>query len=108
MRDVTLRRAVFGVEKTVIEWIEFDQDAELLVAHVGRRRGIGAGVWGVSRSEPWIGRRRGSMHVAGPGPGDDPCGAGGRRAEGEVPHARGGGCCGAVGTSRHGPYLRLR
>ena len=34
MRDVTLWRAVFGVEKTVIEWIEFDQDAELLVAHV--------------------------------------------------------------------------
>ena len=34
MRDVTLWRAVFGVEKTVIERIEFDQDAELLVAHV--------------------------------------------------------------------------
>ena len=44
MRDVTLWRAVFGVEKTVIEWIEFDQDAELLVAHVGRRSGSGAGV----------------------------------------------------------------
>ena len=29
-----LWRAVFGVEKTVIERIEFDQDAELLVAHV--------------------------------------------------------------------------
>ena len=34
MRDVTLWRAVFGVEKTVIERIEFDQDADLLVAHV--------------------------------------------------------------------------
>ena len=34
MRDVSLWGAVLGVEKAVIERIEFDQDAELLVAHV--------------------------------------------------------------------------
>ncbi len=34
MRDVSLWRALLGVEKTVIEGIEFDEDAELLVARV--------------------------------------------------------------------------
>ena len=34
MRDVSLWGALLGVEKTVIERVEFDQDAELLVAHV--------------------------------------------------------------------------
>jgi len=34
VRDVSLWRALLGVEKTVIERVEFDEDAELLVAHV--------------------------------------------------------------------------
>ncbi|HET7070388.1 MAG TPA: ISL3 family transposase [Nocardioides sp.] len=34
MRDVSLWRGVFGVEKTVIERVEFDADSEVLVAHV--------------------------------------------------------------------------
>ena len=34
MRDVSLWRALLGVESTVIERVEFDEDAELLVAHV--------------------------------------------------------------------------
>ena len=34
MRDVSLWRRLLGVEKTVIERMEFDEDAELLVAHV--------------------------------------------------------------------------
>src|SRR5665811_1662968 len=34
VRDVSLWRALLGVEKTVIELVEFDEDAELLVAHV--------------------------------------------------------------------------
>ena len=34
MRDVSLWRCLLGVEKTVIERIEFDEDAELLVASV--------------------------------------------------------------------------
>lgn len=34
MRDVSLWRALLGIEKTVIERVEFDEDAELLVAYV--------------------------------------------------------------------------
>ena len=34
MRDVSLWRCLLGVEKTVIERVEFDEDVELLVAHV--------------------------------------------------------------------------
>lgn len=42
MRDVSLWRAVLGVEHAVIERVEFDEDAQVLVAHVrptSRRRG---------------------------------------------------------------------
>lgn len=34
MRDASLWRALLGVEKTVIEGLEYDEDAEVLVAHV--------------------------------------------------------------------------
>ena len=34
MRDVSLWRGLLGVEKTVLERVEFDEDAEVLVAHV--------------------------------------------------------------------------
>ncbi|MEO7234827.1 MAG: ISL3 family transposase [Lapillicoccus sp.] len=34
MRDVSLWGALLGVEKTVIEGLEYDEDAELVVAHV--------------------------------------------------------------------------
>ena len=34
MRDVSLWRALLGVEKMVIELVEFDEESELLVAHV--------------------------------------------------------------------------
>ena len=42
MRDVSLWRGVLGVEKTVIERVEYDQDAQTVVAHVrptSRQRG---------------------------------------------------------------------
>lgn len=42
MRDVSLWRSVFGVENTVIERVEFDEDAGVVVAHVrpsARQRG---------------------------------------------------------------------
>ncbi len=42
MRDVSLWRGLLGVEKTVIERVEYDEDAGVLVAHVrpsGRQRG---------------------------------------------------------------------
>ncbi len=37
MQNATLWRALLGVEKTVVEDIEFDEDEQLLVAHVRRR-----------------------------------------------------------------------
>ena len=50
MRDVSLWRGLLGVEQTVIERVEFDEDAEVLVAHVRptkRQRGrcVVCGVW---------------------------------------------------------------
>ena len=39
MRNATLWRALLGVEKTVVEDIEFDEDEQLLVAHVVRGSG---------------------------------------------------------------------
>ena len=38
MQNATLWRALLGVEKTVIEAIEFDEDEQLLVAHVRPRK----------------------------------------------------------------------
>lgn len=62
MRDVSLWRSLLGVEKTVIERVEFDEDAELLVARVRptRRQRDRCGVCG-RRSpgyDPGAGRRR--------------------------------------------------
>ena len=37
VQNATLWRALLGVEKTVVEDIEFDEDEELLVAHVRPR-----------------------------------------------------------------------
>jgi len=34
VRDVSLWGALLGVEKTVIERVEYDEDADLLLAHV--------------------------------------------------------------------------
>jgi transposase len=62
VRDVSLWRALLGVETTVVERVEFDEDADLLVAHVrpaARQRGR-CGVCG-RRSpgyDPGAGRRR--------------------------------------------------
>ena len=46
MRNATLWRALLGIEKAVVEDVEFDEDFEVLVAHVRpRKRGV-AGVIG--------------------------------------------------------------
>lgn len=42
MRDVSLWRNLLGIEKTVLERVVFDEDAQVLVAHVrpiARQRG---------------------------------------------------------------------
>ena len=44
MRNARVWRALLGVEKTVIEGVEFDEADELLVARVRPARGLGAGV----------------------------------------------------------------
>lgn len=59
MRDVSLWRSLLGVEKAVLERVEFDEDAQVLVAHVrpaARQRGR-CGVCG----------RRSPRYDAGPG-----------------------------------------
>jgi len=62
VRDVSLWRALLGVDKTVIERVEFDEDAELLVAHVRptARARSRCGVCGRRRPgyDPGEGRRR--------------------------------------------------
>jgi transposase len=51
-----------GVEKTVIEWVEFDEDAELVVAHVraakGARGRCGRCLRRCARYDAGEGRRR--------------------------------------------------
>ena len=37
MRNATLWRALLGVEKAVVEEVEFDEEKQLLVAHVRPR-----------------------------------------------------------------------
>jgi len=62
VRDVSLWRAVVGVEKTVIERVEFDEDAEVLVVHVRpmKRQRSRCGVCGrrCPGYDPGPGRRR--------------------------------------------------
>jgi len=62
VRDVSLWRGLLGVEKTVIERVEFDQDAELLVAHVRPTRRAGSRCGVCERRSPGYdtgqGRRR--------------------------------------------------
>lgn len=62
MRGVSLWRAVLGVERTVIENVEFDHNEQIVVAHVRPRRGYWArcGVCGTpaARYDNGAGRRR--------------------------------------------------
>ncbi len=62
MRNATLWRALLGVEKTVIEEVEFDEDEQLLVAHVRAGRRARGRCGRCQRKSPWYdqgeGRRR--------------------------------------------------
>ena len=59
MRSASLWRALLGVEKTVIEDVEFDEDTEVVVAHVRPKRD-GKGRCGVCGSRaPWYDRGEG-------------------------------------------------
>lgn len=47
MRGASVWAMLLGVEKTVVERLEFDEDAEVLVAHVRPRAKSSWPVWGV-------------------------------------------------------------
>jgi transposase len=62
VQNATLWRALLGVEKTVVEDIEFDEDVEVLVAHVRPKKGVTRRCGHCHKRAPWYdqgeGRRR--------------------------------------------------
>ena len=48
MRDTRLWHALFGVEKTIVEAVEFDGDAQVLVGRVRPARHCCAALWNLS------------------------------------------------------------
>jgi len=60
VRNVSLWRAVLGVDRrTVIEEIAFDEDEELVVAHVRPRTGVRGRCGRCGRKAPWYDRGEG-------------------------------------------------
>jgi transposase len=60
VRNVRLWRGLLGVDKqAVVEGVEFDEDAELVVAHVRPRRGVRGRCGGCGRKAPWYDRGEG-------------------------------------------------
>ena len=74
MRNASLWRALLGVEKTVVEDVEFDEDAQRAGRRMcGPRAAADAvGAVGVSVGAPWYDRGRGAAAVAGAGSGHGP------------------------------------
>jgi transposase len=59
VRSVTLWRALLGVEKAVIEGIEYDEDEQILVAYVRPTRRAGSRCGRCQRRSPWYDRGEG-------------------------------------------------
>jgi transposase len=59
VRNATLWRALLGVEKAVVEDVEFDEDEQLLVAHVRPRRSAGGRCGRCRRRSPAYDRGEG-------------------------------------------------
>ncbi len=59
MRSASLWRALLGVENTVIEEIEFDEEAEIVVAHVRPRRASRGRCGACGARAPWYDRGEG-------------------------------------------------
>jgi transposase len=78
---------LLGVDKTVIERIEYDEDADVVVARMRPTRSA-RGRWGVPATVPRLRRRGRPAAVAGAGSGHPAGGAGGRRAAGAVRRTR--------------------
>ena len=54
MQNATLWRALLGVEKTVIEDVEFDEDEQVLVAHVRPRKRARGPVRSLRAAVAWL------------------------------------------------------
>ena len=59
MQNATLWRALLGVEKTVIESVEYDEDEQVLVAAVRPTRRAGSRCGRCQRRSPWYDRGEG-------------------------------------------------
>ena len=59
MRNATLWRALLGIENTVVEDVEFDEDFEVLVAHVRPRKRAGGRCGRCGRRSPAYDRGEG-------------------------------------------------
>ncbi len=59
MRNATVWRALLGVEKTVVEEVEFDEDEQLLVAHVRAGKRARGRCGRCQRRAPWYDRGEG-------------------------------------------------
>ncbi len=59
MQNATLWRGLLGVEKTVVEDVEFDEEAQLLIAHVRPRRRSGGRCGRCGRRSPGYDRGEG-------------------------------------------------
>lgn len=59
MRNATLWRALLGVEKTVIESVEYDEDEQVLLADVRPTRRAGSRCGRCRRRSPWYDRGEG-------------------------------------------------
>ena len=59
MRNASLWRALLGVENTVVEDVEYDEDAEVVIAHVRPRRGSGGRCGVCGQRAAWYDRGEG-------------------------------------------------
>ena len=59
MQNATLWRGLLGVDKTVVEWVEFDETQQLLVARVRPRRGARGRCGRCGRASPGYDRGEG-------------------------------------------------
>jgi transposase len=59
VRNATLWRGLLGVEKTVVEEVEFDEDEQVLIAHVRPRRRACGRCGRCGRRSPWYDRGEG-------------------------------------------------
>ena len=106
MRNASLWRALLGVEKTVVEDVEFDEDEQVAGRPCAAAAARGRGRCGrCRRRSPGYDRGEGRRRWRALDLGTIQVCAGGRRAAGELPRARADGGGGAVGPARRRTHL---